>query len=36
VPSLPPRKLMSSTGSNRTELAKMIGTTPLWLTFNGM
>ena len=33
---LPPRKLVINTGSSRTELAKMIGTTPLWLTFNGM
>ena len=36
VPLLPPRKLVISTGSSSTELAKMIGMTPLWLTFNGM
>ena len=35
--SLPaPTTLVSSTGSSRIELAKMIGTTPAWLTFSGM
>ena len=36
VPSLAPSMFDSSTGSSSTELAKMIGTTPLWLTFSGM
>ncbi len=31
-----PRKLAMIAGSNRIELAKMIGITPDWLTFNGM
>ena len=28
--------LVSSAGSSRIELAKMIGMTPAWLTFSGM
>ena len=31
-----PSRLVMSTGSSSNELAKMIGMTPDWLTFNGM
>ena len=37
LPASPlPRKLAMIAGSNRIELAKMIGITPDWLTLSGM
>jgi hypothetical protein len=35
-PLLVPMTLVINTGSSSTDEAKMIGTTPAWLTFSGM